>query len=80
MTMCGHTWWMMPSRDANIESKPKPQSPQLDTRPITTAATDWSGWERWLKGHLNIELGNLHRALGILLATERTKFCDQLER
>jgi hypothetical protein len=71
---------MMPSRDANIVSKPKPQSPQLDTRPITTAVTDWSGWERWLRGHLNIELGNLHRALGALLATERTKFGDQLER
>jgi hypothetical protein len=71
---------MMPSRDANIVSKPKPQSPQLDTRPITTAATDWSGWERWLKGHLSIELNTLHRALGQLLAEERRRFGGQLER
>src|SRR5262249_23262380 len=45
----------------------------LDTRPTTTVATDWSGWERWLKGHLHIELGNLHTALGQLLAIEREK-------
>src|SRR5262249_47511449 len=44
------------------------------------AATDQSGWDQWLRGHLNIELGNLHRALGELLATERRKFADQLER
>src|SRR5262249_38090778 len=36
-------------------------------------ATDWSGHERWLRGHLNTELGNLHRALGQLLAEEREK-------
>src|SRR5215472_3137496 len=35
--------------------------------------TDWSAWDRWLKGHLNIELASLHRALGQLLAEERAK-------
>src|SRR5215468_883302 len=70
----------MPARDANIAklSNPQPQSSQCDTTDV--AATDWSGWERWLKGHLVIELGNLHRALGVLLATERKKFHDRLER
>jgi hypothetical protein len=68
---------MMPVRDANIAELSKPQSPQRDT---TTTVADWSGWDRWLKGHLAIELGNLHRALGVLLATERRKFHDQLER
>src|SRR5262249_11666806 len=44
------------------------------------AATDWSGWDRWLRGHLQIELQTLHRALGQLLADERKKFHDRLER
>src|SRR5215472_12515715 len=35
--------------------------------------TDWSGWDQWLRGHLNIELNSLHRALGQLLAEEREK-------
>ena len=38
------------------------------------AATDWSGWERWLHGHLDHELKTLHAALGQLLAAERRKF------
>ena len=59
--------------------KRTPQPAQPSSAPHA-AATDWSGWERWLRGHLNIELGNLHRALGQLLATEREKFHDQLER
>lgn len=54
------------------------QSP--DTRPAAVDTRDWSGWERWLRGHLNIELNTLHRALGQLLATERQKFNDRLER
>jgi hypothetical protein len=49
-------------------------------QPDTTAATDWSGWEKWLRGHLNIEFSSLHRALGQLLADERQKFADRLER
>src|SRR5215472_6218410 len=49
-------------------------------QPSHAAATDSSGWDRWLRGHLNIELGNLHRALGQLLADERKKFHDRLER
>jgi hypothetical protein len=63
----------MPARDANIAelTNPQPQSPQCDTTDV--AATDWSGWERWLRGHLNIVLENLHRALGQLLAEEREK-------
>ena len=50
----------MPTRDANIAelTNPQPQPPQCDT---TDAG---SGWERWLRGHLNTELENLHRALG----------------
>jgi hypothetical protein len=36
--------------------------------------------DQWLRGHLNIELNKLHRALGVLLADERKKFRDQLER
>jgi hypothetical protein len=33
-----------------------------------------------LRGHLDIEPATLHRALGQLLATERKKFHDRLER
>jgi hypothetical protein len=40
----------------------------------TNNAADYSGWEQWLRGRLNIELANLHRALGEVLATERMKF------
>jgi hypothetical protein len=70
----------MPARDANIaELKPK-QS--LETRDTTTTAADYdrSGWERWLRGNLDIEFKALHRALGQCLATERQKFRDQFER
>jgi len=42
-------------------------------QPDTTNNTDWSGWDRWLRGHLNIEFNKLHRALGQLLAEERHK-------
>src|SRR5215472_18534693 len=55
------------------------RTPQPSSAP-DAAATDWSGWERWLRDRLNIELGNLHRALGQLLATEREKFHDHVER
>jgi len=65
----------MPARDANIAELPKPQSQQSSTPTV-----DWSGWERWLRGHLDREFVALHRALGQLLATERQKFHDQLER
>ena len=68
----------MPTRDITELSKTKPQSLQLDTN--TTAAADWSGWDRWLRGHLNRELGALHRALGQLLAEEREKIDDRFER
>ena len=47
---------------------------------IEPQTQDWSAWERWLRGHLDIELNTLHRALGEVLATERKKFRDQLER
>jgi hypothetical protein len=52
-----------------IAREPQPQ-------PDTTAATtnDWSGWERWLRGHVAIELKALHTALGQVLADEREKF------
>jgi hypothetical protein len=62
----------MPPRDANIAELPKPQ-------PDTTT-TDWSGWDRWLRGHLDRELGALHRALGQCLAEERQKIDDRFER
>src|SRR5262249_14964381 len=66
---------LMP-RDANIAELTEPQH---NTAP--TAEAEWTaGWERWLRGHLNIEFQALHRALGALLATERKKFRDQLER
>jgi hypothetical protein len=55
-------------RNANIA-----ELPQRDTA-IATNDADWSGWERWLRGHLAIELKALHTALGQLLATEREKF------
>jgi hypothetical protein len=60
----------MPTRDANIAelTNPQPQPPQCDTTDVAG-----SGWERWLRGHLNTELENLHRALGQLLAEEREK-------
>src|SRR5215467_1116974 len=51
---------------ANTTELTKPQ-------PDTTNNTDWSGWDRWLRGHLNIEFNKLHRALGQLLAEERQK-------
>jgi len=47
-------------------------TPQSDT--AAAATTDWSGWERWLRGHLAIELKGLHTALGQALAIEREKF------
>jgi hypothetical protein len=55
----------------------QPSQPSLSPQQQTY---DWSGWEKWLQGHLNIEHANLHRALGRLLAAERRKFADQLER
>jgi len=52
------------------------------TQPDTAAATtnDWSDWDRWLRGHLDRELGALHRALGQCLAEERQKIDDRFER
>jgi hypothetical protein len=67
----------MPPHAELTEPGPQPAQPSLSPQPQTY---DWSGWDRWLRGHLNIELGNLHRALGQLLATERRKFGDQFER
>jgi hypothetical protein len=58
----------MPARDANIAELTKPQSSQRDD---TTVANDW---DQWLRGHLQIELQSLHRALGQCLAEEREKF------
>src|SRR6516164_5137304 len=49
---------------------PQPQ------RPITTAAAATNDWEQWLQRQFE----PLHRALGQLLAEERRKFGDQLER
>jgi len=43
--------------------------PQRDT----TAAADWSDWDRWWRAHFAAELKALHTALGQLLATERQK-------
>jgi len=60
----------MPARETNIVELSKPQSSQ---QPDTTT-NDWSGWDRWLRGHLEIELQSLHRALGQLIAEEREKF------
>jgi len=57
----------MPPRNANITELPKPQPPRRDT---TTVANDW---DRWLRGHFDIEFHKLHRALGQLLAEERQK-------
>src|SRR5215831_4673325 len=71
------TWCLWMRSHAELTRTPQPAQPSSAPH---AAATDWSGWERWLRGHLNIELENLHRALGVLLATERRKFCDQLER
>src|SRR6516165_3282507 len=48
------------------------KSSQRDTA-VTTANADWSDWDRWLRGHLAIELKALHTALGELLAEERHK-------
>ena len=56
----------MPPRDANIAELPKPQASQPDD--------NTTGWDRWLRGHLDIEFSKLHRALGQLLAEERHKF------
>jgi hypothetical protein len=42
-------------------------------QPDTTNDTDWSGWDRWLRGHFDIEFNKLHLALGQLLAEERQK-------
>src|SRR5215471_21072081 len=67
----------MPSHAELTELGPQPAQPSLSPQPQTY---DWSAWERWLRGHLNIELANLHRALGQLLAAERRKVADQLER
>jgi hypothetical protein len=64
----------MPVRDITELSKP-PAS-----QPSTTTTVDSSGWDRWLRSHLDREFVALHRALGQLLATERQKFHDQLER
>jgi hypothetical protein len=60
----------MPPRNANITELPKPQSPRQlpDT---TTVANDW---DSWLRGRLQIELKDLHCALGQVLAEEREKF------
>src|SRR5215472_246869 len=55
------------SHDANIVE-------QSDT------TTDWSGWETWLQRRLDNALAGLHAALGKLLASERRKFADQLEK
>src|SRR5215471_11100453 len=64
----------MSARDAIAELQPG-QDAQRDALPTTTAAaTDWSSWERWLYGHLNNALSNLHTALGQLVAAERRKF------
>ena|SRR5215471_16565821 len=67
----------MPSHAELTELGPQPAQPSLSPQPQTY---DWSGWERWLKGHIAIERETLYRALGRLLATERRKFCDQFER
>jgi len=39
----------------------------------------WSGWEKWLRGHLDIERGNLIEALGGALADARNELLDQIE-
>ena len=46
----------------------------------TTTATDWSGWENWMEAHLEKERALWRSVLGALLANEREKFHDQLER
>jgi hypothetical protein len=40
------------------------------TEPIVTRATepDWSGWEKWLRSHLDIEREVMIEAFGILTA------------
>jgi hypothetical protein len=60
----------MPQRPAAELTIATPQ-PQSDT--TAAATTDWSGWDRWLRGHLAIELKALHTALGEVLAVEREK-------
>jgi hypothetical protein len=73
----------MPSREANIAELSSPAEdharrkhmPQL--LPASQPQTyDWSGWERWLKGHLDIERETLHRAL-VKLCTARSASCWQ---
>jgi len=43
--------------------------------PATEAEADWSGWEKWLRGHLNNEraemLDLLAKAMGEVIAEER---------
>jgi hypothetical protein len=39
----------------------------------------WSGWEKWLRGHLDIEREGLIEALGGALADTRNELLDQIE-
>jgi hypothetical protein len=40
---------------------------------------DWSGWEKWLRSHLDIERENLIEAIGGALAARRNELLDRIE-
>src|SRR5215471_2582528 len=50
-----------------------------DLVPTREEAGDWSGWEKWLQSHLDIERENLIEALGGALADTRNELLDQIE-
>ena len=50
-----------------------------DLVPTREEAGDWSGWEKWLQSHLDIERENLIEALGGALAERRNELLDQIE-
>src|SRR5262249_56429142 len=50
------------------------------TEPIVTHAPepDWSGWEKWLRGHLDIEREFLIEVFGAALGTECQELRDRI--
>src|SRR5215469_5993869 len=75
-------------KDASLVRKSAPDVADENalqcTQPVMSAApsTDeerWVGWERWLRGHLDIERGNLIEALGGALSDTSNDLLDRIE-
>jgi len=52
------------------------------TQPVTTpevSTDEWAGWERWLRGHLDIERSHLLAVVGEVLGETRGDVLDRIE-